>query len=253
MVSERIECIAAILAEEGNAFVSAPYAGASFTREQQVDLYVGDLEVFPHAFVLGCVLDRQVRSSMAWRLPYLMAQEIGPGFQDFEKLSRNWVRELIRTNLGRYYNRFTDYVFDAIERIRIKYDGNASQIWKGSPKSATLVKRFIQFKGIGPKIASMASNILYRDFKVKVSDTMHIDISPDIQVRRVFYRTGIIDDQKSVDETILSARELNPVYPGLIDLPTWNIGNEICRPKEPKCSQCKLEPYCLKQDVRQPA
>ncbi|MFN8524828.1 MAG: hypothetical protein U0821_17160 [Chloroflexota bacterium] len=89
------------------------------------------------------------------------------------------------------------------------------------PSSATIVRRFLQFRGAGPKIATMAANILVRDFKIPVSDRYSIDISADVHVRRVFTRLRLIGRDASDEELIYRARELNPAYPGVFDLPIW--------------------------------
>ena len=50
--------------------------------------------------------------------------------------------------------------------------------------------RRLEFRGAGPKIATMAANLLARHLKVPFSDYYSIDISVDVQVRRVLSRLG---------------------------------------------------------------
>jgi hypothetical protein len=72
-----------------------------------------------------------------------------------------------------------------VQRLQASYDQDAARIWKGSPPSATVVRRFLQFYGAGPKIASMGANILVRQFKIPLRDYYFVDISVDVQVRRL--------------------------------------------------------------------
>jgi endonuclease III len=79
-----------------------------------------------------------------------------------------------------------------------------------------------------------------------MQDKICIDISPDIQVKRVFKRLGFIDDVDSNDDLIYCARELNPEYPGIFDSAAWELGKDICRPTNPKCDECFLNELCPK-------
>lgn len=42
----------------------------------------------------------------------------------------------------------------------------------------------------------------------------------------------------------LLRRALHPEFPGLLDLPTWQIGRTWCRPRDPRCSDCYMQPVC---------
>ena len=88
-------------------------------------------------------------------------------------------------------------IHDALRHIADKYEGSAENIWSGCPSSASLVYRFLEFKGIGPKIATMAANGLVCHFKILVSDHFSIDISPDRHVLRVFKRLGLVPPEPS--------------------------------------------------------
>ena len=134
----------------------------------------------------------------------------------------------------------------AIQKIHKDYNNDASNIWKGNPKSATVVRRFLEFRGMGVKIATMTANILARNFKVPMEDHICIDISPDVHIKRVFRRIGYIGKDASNEELLYKARELNPTYPGIFDLSCWEIGRKWCRPTNPDCKNCYLNELCEK-------
>jgi endonuclease III len=137
-----------------------------------------------------------------------------------------------------------DIFHSAIQQIGEQYSGDASRIWQDRPSSATIVRRFLEFRGAGPKIAAMAANILVRDFKIPVNDKYSIDVSVDVQVRRTFERLRLIRKGASNDELIYAARELNPTYPGVVDLSAWEIGRNWCRPRVVECEKCYMQEYC---------
>uniref|UniRef100_A0A7V4G6P3 Iron-sulfur cluster loop n=1 Tax=Desulfobacca acetoxidans TaxID=60893 RepID=A0A7V4G6P3_9BACT len=240
-----------VLIKKGQEIVNQPYKKVYFTGQKEADSLLNDLKKFPHAFVLACVMDRQIKAERAWMIPFEISDEIG-GF-DFQKLFALPLKKIKRVFQKRALHRFNETMAEnfylAIKKIHETYNSDASNIWKDNPKSATVVRRFLQFKGVGVKIASMAANILARDFKIQFADKICIDISPDVQVNRVFIRLGLIDKNATRDELIYCARELHPEYPGVLDLPAWEIGREFCRPNNPVCEDCYLEKYCPKVDI----
>jgi len=247
-MDKKQEIIVKTLIERGKELLKRPYEKISFTKNPDADDLLNDLNQFPHAFVLACVMDRQIRAERAWLIPYFLSQEIG-GFE-FKKLlelNLNSLKEIFnKRKLHRFNDIMAENFYLAIQRIHKQYNDNASNIWRNNPKSATIVRRFLEFKGIGIKIATMAANILAREFKIPMQDYLCIDISPDVQVRRVFIRTGFISKDASNDELIYCARELYPDYPGIFDLSAWEIGREWCRPKNPDCKNCYLNDNCPK-------
>jgi len=62
--------------------------------------------------------------------------------------------------------------------------------------------------------------------------------------RRVFKKTGLINQNATDDELMFYARELNPEYPGIFDLPVRKLGKELCEQQSPKCNECCLGKYC---------
>lgn len=107
-----------------------------------------------------------------------------------------------------------------------------------------MVYRFLQFEGVGIKIATMAANILAREFKISFSDYYSIDILPDVHIFRVIRRSGLVSRNANAESIIYKARELNPEFPGIIDSSCWEIGRTWCRPKNPNCEECIIRTIC---------
>ncbi len=232
-----------------------------FTQDEDADRLLNNLNEYPHAFVLACVMDRQMKAELAWLIPHRFSQKIGNfKFSNLEKLPLSDIQRLMTKPepLHRFPKEMSKNFYEAIRLIRDRYEGNAARIWADKPPSAEVVYEFLQFRGVGPKIATMAANILARDFKVPFGDYYSIDISVDIHVRRVFQRLGLVPKNASQDELIYKARSLCPEFPGLMDLPAWEIGRNWCKPGRPDCSECYMKELCrynaaanksLKQDA----
>jgi len=239
------------LLSRGNKLLNQPYKRIQFTKIAEADELLNDLTNHSHAFVLACIMDRQIKAEKAWLIPHRIRLLVGSfEFGKLKELARQEIRDYFRNNnLHRFNVLMADNFYYAIKDIEQKYDGFAANIWANSPRSATIVRRFLQFRGAGVKIATMAANILARDFKIPMADKYCIDISPDVQVRRVFIRLGLISQNSSNEELIYSARELNPDYPGIFDFSAWEIGRNWCRPTHPKCNDCYLSQYCPKVSI----
>lgn len=241
-----MDTIITTLIEKGEILLSRPVEPYKFTNEIDINDKLNDLENYPHHFVLGCVMDRQIHFQRAWKIPYLISRKINDfSFTGFLKLSENELLNLFQENsLHRFNEIMAKLFYKAIQKIHTDYNDNASLIWKGNLSSERIAYRFSQFEGIGPKISSMATNILVREFRIPMKDKTGIDISPDVHVKRVFIRLGLISKNSSNEELIYRARELNPSYPGIFDPSAWEIGRDWCRPQNPSCSQCYLSESC---------
>lgn len=241
--------ISHILVDKGKTLFDSPREFVSFTSDHQADLLLNDLASTPHAFVLACVMDRLIKAELAWSIPYRIARKVG-NFE-FNTLSALKLKEIesLMTDpepLHRFPLEMAKNFYLAVQTIADKYKGNAAAIWSGKPSSAEVVYRFLEFRGVGQKIATMATNILARNFKVELSDYYSIDISVDVHIRRVFIRLGLISADASNEQVIFRARALSPEFPGLLDLPVWEIGRTWCKPSEPKCLDCYMQHVCPK-------
>jgi endonuclease III len=240
--------IVEILIDRGTELLHRPPEKVGFTKNEEADSLLNDLEHHPHAFVLACVMDRQIKAERAWVIPWLIKEENGGfGLNLLLRLDDEALKDIFRKkSLHRFNDTMAVAFMDAIRLIQEKYTGNAALIWRNSPRSATVVRRFLEFKGVGVKIATMAANILSREFKIPMQDRIYIDISPDVHVRRVFTRVGFISKQATTEELIYSAREFHPEYPGIFDFSAWEIGRNWCRPTQPDCQNCYLAEFCPK-------
>lgn len=232
-------------------FVENHESGAQLLPDDFNNNFLNDLTNYPHAFVLACGMDRQIKAERAWSIP-LRIREILGSFEIsvLQSVSLNDYIEIFTSHsLHRFNTTMAETFHSAVQRIAQEYNGDASKIWYGKPSSAAVVYRFLQFDGYGLKIATMATNILARQFKVPLSDYYSIDISPDVHIRRVLSRCGFIDSSATVDSIIYKAREIYPEFPGIIDFSCWEIGRTWCRPKSPNCKECVLSTACNKVNL----
>ena len=223
----------------------------NFEQIKKANDLINNLELYPHAFVLACIMDTGVKAARAWQVPYRFSQVVGGfEFENLLKLDKDEITTLFvdkKNKFGmRYPNDKATYFHSAIMRIHEKYDNDASLIWENEPTSSEVVRNFLGFKGVGIKIANMAANILVREFKIQFKDKCCIDISPDVHVMRVFSRLGLISKGAKIEELNYCARQLYPEYPGVFDFPAWEIGSKLCRPKNPDCINCYLNDVCPK-------
>jgi endonuclease III len=192
-------------------------------------------------------MDRQVKAEKAWVIPHRISQKLG-GFS-MELLCSLTQSDVTRLMSGpkplhRFVDKMSGLFHSAVQRIKDQYAGDAARIWKGKPSSADVVYRFLGFDGVGPKIGSMATNILARDFKIPFAEYLSIDISADVHIRRVFARLGLCAANATVEQVIYKAKSLYPEFPGIMDLPSWEIGRNWCKARDPKCDGCYMNHLC---------
>ncbi len=216
--------------------------------DPEADRYLKDIQNYPHIYVLACLMDKQIKAERAWLIPFEVCSHFGAfTMQELANLSAGQIESYFLEYKPHRFNKDMARVFyEGIQRIHTVYADDASRIWSDTPSSAAVVYRFLQFAGAGIKIATMATNILVREYHVPLRDYYSIDISPDLQVKRIFYRTGLVENTDDVNLIIYKARELYPIFPGVIDESCWEIGRTYCRPTDPNCAECPLADTCQK-------
>ena len=237
-----------LLIEKSKKLFKEDKAIVHLVNDEKQNKFLNDLEKCPHAFVLACLMDRQINAERAWAIPYKIYKEVGTfNIYKIKEKGKGYYKDLFNKNKFHIFNNdMAEVFYNGICRIIDKYEGKANKIWNDNPSSATVVYRFLEFEGCGIKIATMAANILARQFKIPMLDYYCIDISPDVHIRRVLYRLGFVEKEASPDMVIYKARELNPEFPGLIDSVCWEIGRNYCRPKFEycECKKCDMNKVC---------
>lgn len=89
----------------------------------------------------------------------------------------------------------------------------------------------------------MATEILVRHLGKHLVGLEDGCVAYDVHVRRVFLRAGLASED-SLEAVREAARRICPEYPGSLDLATWLIGREHCRPSNPRCDICPLGRAC---------
>lgn len=218
-----------------------------YANSPEAAILLNDLDKNPHAFVIMCLMNQQVNANTVGAIPYELSQRLG--YFDMKRLAktkRSQLKKAMRrpTHLHRFSDNMAEYLYLAIQRIQNQYGGNAANIWNDNPSSAKLVQRFLEFEGVGLKIATMASNLLVRNYKIPVRDYYSIDISADVHIKRIFRRMGFVPPESGNDMVIYCAREIYPKFPGIFDYALWDHGRKICVAMTPKCDICTYNKLC---------
>ena len=227
--NERAQLIVEELVRRGEALAAAERIPVMYAANDDADHLLNDIVDHPHFFVLGCVMDSQIRAERAWVIPYTLSQEIGStDFAAFLAVGPEaYVEAFAANKLHRFNARMASFFYEAVQHIHHAYHDDASLIWQDTPSSAKLVLRFLEFSGVGIKIATMATNLLVRDFKVALSDHINIDVSPDVHVRQVFARLSLVREQPSIDEVIYCARDLQPAISRYLRLQRMGYRSDV--------------------------
>jgi len=236
-VAAKLSAYGAELASEGAAQV-----GGAFTNDPEADALV---KSSPEAFLLAVLFTQGVPAERAWAGPFLLHERLG--HLDLVRLAeeRDSVDEAVcrRPALHRFKHTIAGWISDAASRLLECYGGDAAAIWGDAPTAIELTERLSAFRGIGRKKAAMAVEILSRHFGVDVRGLECGTVAYDVQVRRVFLRSGLVDRDTPAD-IHRAASEACPVSPGSLDLATWLVGRQWCRPANPLCAECRVGAVC---------
>jgi endonuclease-3 len=241
------ETVGSRLVKRGLDKYKAPPYFVEFTGHPEADNLINDLQSYPHAFVLACVANRQIKGELDWTVPFRLSQRLG--HFEMSRLPDLTLKDVQAvTNKPKPLEGFTSEMCEnlhkAVDLIDSRYEGDAARIWSDLPPSGELVYRFLEFRGVGPKIANRAANILARQFRIPLADYYSIDITADAPVKRVFTRLGLVPKDAPGEHFIFKARSLHPEFPGVLNLPSWEIGAKWCKQRKPLCQECYMNDLC---------
>ena len=221
---------------------SAAQVGGSFTDLRPANEL---LEASPNAFMLGVLFTQGIPAERAWAGPYRLGLRLGTLELDYLAGHPDEVRAAFQATpmLHRFKETLPRWVSEAAGLLLAEYGGLASNIWPPGSSVLEVTERLSAFPGIGRKKAVMAVEILVRHFGVELVGRECGQVAFDVQVRRVFLRSGLVDvDTRDAIESAAAAA--CPEAPGTLDLPSWLIGRETCRPQRPLCDTCRLGRVC---------
>ncbi len=224
------------------AAAGAAQVGDAFTDDDEADALIKSC---PEAFLLGVLFTQGIPAERAWRGPGELRRRLG--HLDLARLAAETeaVREAFarRPMLHRFKETLPRWVSSAARRLIDEYGGDASLIWRPGSSVAEVAERLSAFDGVGRKKAAMATEILTRCFGADLSGAHEGEAAYDVQVRRVFLRAGLVDED-SPDAIAEACRAISPRHPGSLDLPAWLIGRQTCRPRDPRCEACRIGDAC---------
>lgn len=60
-----------------NRFLHPEENSVHLVDNPKINEFLNDLEHFPHAYVLACLMDRQIKAERAWTIPWAVKEALG--------------------------------------------------------------------------------------------------------------------------------------------------------------------------------
>lgn len=220
----------------------------------------GDANFGPHAanaFLLGVMFDRNVHWERAWDAGDWLSKSLGDPndvaavWTALSRMKPNRLRGFLRYGykgqaFHRHYRTFARLLPRAARQLLDLYSGDPRRIWNNQRDVNKVRSRLDEIPTMGPGLSRMAVLILarkYGRFGGKKAKRC-LEPKPDVHVRRVFRRTGLVEDGSPDTAIIDVARRVAPDFPAALDAPAWDIGRRWCRPTQPNCRECPVNGVC---------
>ena len=197
-------------------------------------------------FLLGVILDRQMKWEMAWANARKLTEEcLADPDELWEKIGNmplvEWNLLWRKHKFARFWKQTRVHVRQDAAILVERYSGDARNIWRESRNTSEIERKLMQLHGVGRALASMAVGALWDTRQLPM--TTPLDVKPDVHVCRVVGRVfngEICTEQESREIT----RALHPKNPWVMDRPLFLLGQSHCHPFSPDCQSCYLSSYC---------
>ncbi len=181
----------------------------------------------PFKVLISTVLSLRTKDEVTHRASERLFEKASTPYEII-KLSPEEIEKLIYP-VG-FYKRKAKNIIEISKILIEKYNGNV-------PDS---IDELLKLPGVGRKTANLVITLGYGKLGICV----------DTHVHRISNRLGIVKT-KTPEETEFALRKILPKrywieYNDILVI--W--GQNICTPISPKCSICKISPYCEKVEVR---
>ena len=177
----------------------------------------------PYLVLIGCILSLRTNDKTTYPATLRMLK-LADNPKNMAKVK---VEELAKAiyPVGFYENK-AKQIIELSRQIVEELDG----------KVPDEIEDLCKFKGVGRKTANL---VLARGFNKPA-------ICVDVHVHRIFNRLGYVKT-KNPEETEFALREKLPEK-YWIDINTLIVthGQNVCKPINPKCSECPIKEYCAK-------
>jgi uncharacterized HhH-GPD family protein len=244
--AEALTAFGNVLASEGVVQV-----GDSFTPDSTANRLI---ETDPNAFLIGVLCTQGVPAERAWAGPHGLLIRLG--HLDPRRLAADPVAVAAAVKgppaLHRFVETVPRWISSAGQRLADCYGANAAKIWPSGSHVLDVTDRLLAFDGIGRKKAVMAVGLLSRHLGIELEGACSGSVAYDVHVRRVFLRAGLAESD-SPEAIEAAAAWACAEDPGSLDLPTWTIGRQWCRPTAPRCKECPIGATCAGRTQLTPA
>ena len=112
-----------LLIEKSNDMFNENKAIVHLVDDKEQNEFLNDLKNYPHAFVLACLMDRQIKAERAWAIPYKIYKEIETfDINRLEEKGKEYYKRLFNKNkFHKYNNVMAEIFYNGVCHIINKY------------------------------------------------------------------------------------------------------------------------------------
>ena len=116
--------IANVLKRRSEELLAQPRKIVPFTGDVAADALLNDIEHYPHAFVIACLMNKQWQAEKCWSVPYRFKERLGSfELDDLAAVSQKRVASLFIQSppLHRLKEKMAEVFYAAIQKIRTPF------------------------------------------------------------------------------------------------------------------------------------